>query len=78
MVAMSIWTRLGLAVFALAFMGVWACNHIVQHQIKHGVLDKTEEAKRATLYIVRTGLILFMVGIVAIIELAVLFVGGWL
>jgi hypothetical protein len=75
---MSMWTRLGLAVFALAFMGVWACNHIVQHQIKHGVLDKSEEDKLATLYIVRTGLILFLIGLAAIIELAVLFVGGWL
>jgi hypothetical protein len=75
---MSVWTRLGLAVLVLAWSGTWMCNSIVQHQIKHDVLDKTKEAKRATLYIVRTGLILFMVGIVAIIELAVLFVGGWL
>jgi hypothetical protein len=75
---MSVWTRLGLAVLVLAWTGAWICRGIILWHITHSTRDQSDEARQATRYIIRTGVALFLLGIVALLELAVLFVGGWL
>jgi hypothetical protein len=74
----TIWTRLGLAVLVLTWTGAWICRGIILWHIEHNTGNQSDEARRATRYIIRAGVTLFLIGIAAILELAVLFVGGWL